>query len=84
MRNEDPTNRLDEFEVVWATGVVDRFKASQVSWPPPAGLFGEPRPEEPRLIRFHGVIEGSWTLVLQAREEDILSVRNLSQAGDLA
>lgn len=78
----------DEFEIVWKTGHVDRLKAHQVTWPDSAaaifgGLFGSRPAGAPRIL-FHGQIDGRWRLLLSAPEDDIATVRNLTQVGDQA
>lgn len=78
----------DEFEIVWKTGHVERLRAHQVSWPDNAvsmlsGVFGD-RPSRPSRIQFHGQIDGHWRLLLSALEDDIATVRNVTQVGDQA
>lgn len=70
-----------EYEVVWKTGHIDRFKAHQVSHTGGFNVFlqGPPKPER---IDFHGEFDGRWQLVLSAPVDDISVVRNLSQCGD--
>ena len=68
---------LDDFEVVWKSGHVDRLKAHQVSQPGTfGGMFGEP-PREPR-VEFHGEFDGRWRLVLSVPLSELSTIRNVS------
>jgi hypothetical protein len=74
---------ISSFEITWMSGHTETVQAHQVSWPNAgASLFGDPA--GPVFIRFHGEIEGRWTLVLQAREEEIRTVRNVTSGEVLA
>ena len=70
----------DEYEVVWKTGHVERFKVHQVSWPNNVRYgFVTDSPPLPRTVCFHAEINGRWTLMLQADEADIHTIRNITQ-----
>lgn len=74
----------DEFEVTWKNGHVDRFLAHQVTWPRESlALMAANPPETPRRVQFHAEMNGRWTLMLSALEDDILVIRNLTHARDL-
>jgi hypothetical protein len=72
--------RPDVYEITWMSGHIERVEAHQVAYPA-AGLAlarsmfntgtegGAPR------VRIHAEINGVWRLVLAAREEDIRSLR---------
>jgi hypothetical protein len=67
---------IQAYEVVWASGHVERIQAHQVTLPPDVPIFGSPvEARGPRRIMFHGQIDGKWQLVLSALEEDIRSIR---------
>ena len=72
--------RLDVYEITWMSGHVERVLAHQVSWPE-AGLnlarsmFGVGAEGGPTRVRIHAEISGRWCLTLSAREEDIRSMR---------
>lgn len=71
---------LDEFEVIWRNGHIDRFRAHQVTYPGNSPLFTyESDGVRVERIEFHGEIDGHWRLMLSADRSDILSVRNVSQ-----
>lgn len=75
----------DEFEVVWKNGHVDRFKAHQVTWPDSSfslATMMHDGPMKPRRVQFHAEIEGRWTLMLSALEDDISVIRNVTHARD--
>jgi len=64
------------YEITWKTGHTERFAAHQVSWAGrTSGLFGESC-GAPRVL-FHAEIEGRWTLLLSALEDDIRTIRNV-------
>lgn len=72
--------RPDVYEITWMSGHVERVLAHQVSYPHQGITFaaeyvgmaaegGAPR------VRIHAEIDGEWRLTLAAREEDIRSMR---------
>ena len=65
------------YEVTWLSGHVETINAHQVSWPGTA-LFGS-SPRDP-WVRFHADVDGQWRLVLQARETDLRSIRDVTSA----
>lgn len=70
----------DEYEVIWGNGHVDRITAHQVSWaggPPLLGIG----PATPRRVLFHAEVDGHWRLLLVAMEDDITTIRNVTQVG---
>lgn len=70
---------IQSFEITWQSGHVETIHAHQVSWPDNArALFG-PADSDP-FVRFHGQIGGRWRLVFQARELEIRSIRNVTDA----
>lgn len=73
----------DEYEVTWKSGHIDTFRASQISWPNAArraGIFFDADPSAPNIVCFHDSIDGKWTLILRANEDDIEAIRNLTRA----
>ena len=69
---------LDDYEVTWLNGAVDRFKAHQVT--STGGLsFIDVGPLKPRRVLFHGEFDGQWRLVFSALEDDIRTIRNLTR-----
>jgi len=71
---------LRTYEIIWKSGHVETIQAHQVLCPHDDFLTGRPDP----WFRFHGEFDGKWTLVLQAREEDILSVRMVPAPAEAA
>ena len=68
---------LDDYEVTWLNGAVDRFKAHQVTH---TGLsIIDTGPPRAHRILFHGEFDGQWRLVFSALEDDIRTVRNLTR-----
>lgn len=75
---------LQTFEITWKTGHVERIQAHQVSWHGNSGMFDaigsalgvETRKQQDPSVVFHAELEGRWTLVLRALEEDIRTIRN--------
>lgn len=65
------------YEVTWLSGHVETVIAHQVSWPNnSADLFlGAARPVR---IQFHAEVDGRWTLQLSALEDDLRTVRNIT------
>ncbi|MFC3988784.1 hypothetical protein [Actinoplanes siamensis] len=72
--------RPDVYEIVWISGHVERIKAHQVSFPE-AGLafaratLGTAREVGPPRVRIYAEVNDEWRLILAAREEDIRSLR---------
>jgi hypothetical protein len=68
---------LRSYEIIWHSGHVETIQAHQVSWPnnSAAVLFGA---QLPRIIHFHGEIDGRWTLVLHADEAEIRTIRDVT------
>jgi hypothetical protein len=71
---------LQTYEVVWTNGHVEQVPAHQVTWTGAllGYLFGD-KPDAPPRIRFHAEINGQWLLVLDALEQDIRTVRLVTQ-----
>jgi hypothetical protein len=68
---------VQTYEVVWQSGHMERIQAHQVIWPGNAlSLFGVAT-KPPRVV-MHAVLDGRWTLMLSAPEEDIRSIRNVT------
>ena len=62
-----------EYELVWKSGYVESIWACQVSWP---------NEDIPNIIHFHANLNGKWTFVMMANEDELLSIRNLTVARD--
>lgn len=79
---------LDTFEIIWASGHVERIQAHQVLAPQNdmmAGIFGTATATKKRDgWMFHGEFDGHWKLVLFAPAEDIVTIRNVTHAIDNA
>jgi len=75
---------VNEYEVIWKTGHVDRLMAHQVSWPGGASdaIFGRGT-VRPERVRFHAEVDGRWTLMLDAPADEISTVRNVTHVRDL-
>lgn len=71
---------LDTYEVIWASGHVERVKAHQVI-APQSPLFGSGSPRDHRWM-IHGEVDGRWRLLLMAADEDIRSIRNVTHTRD--
>lgn len=70
---------LRSYEITWHSGHVETIRAHQVSWPNAMSqMLGEPA--LPRIIQFHGEIDGQWTLVLHADESEIRTIRDVTVA----
>ncbi|MDG4791893.1 hypothetical protein O7626_39455 [Micromonospora sp. WMMD1102] len=77
---------VQTYEITWMSGHIETVLAHQVSWPNngmalvPAGLmFGAAQESAPSIIRMHAELDGHWTLTLSAREEDIRTIRLVTQ-----
>jgi hypothetical protein len=70
-----------EYEVVWKSGHVDRFVAHQVSWPHSGSILEGEFSRDGR-VHFHAEVEGNWTLILSAQEDDIATIRNVTETQD--
>lgn len=77
----------EQYEITWMSGHIETVLAHQVTFPH-TGLAGfgggimmalTADSGAPR-IRFHAEIDGHWCLTLQAREEDIRSIRLVTAA----
>ena len=65
------------YEITWLSGHVETVAAHQVSWPNNlTRMFGGS--SEGQRIQFHAEIDGRWALQLSAREDDIRTVRNVT------
>ena len=74
----------DAYQIVWDSGHVETVHAEQVSWPNNYARHIL-KQDAPDIVNFHDTIDGKWTLVLQARSDEIMSIRNLTRApGGLA
>lgn len=74
---------LRSYEITWMSGHIETIQAHQVSWPSMAvNLFRQlaSGDDSDPFIRFHGEVDGRWTLVLQAREREIRTVRDVTAA----
>lgn len=78
----------DRYEITWMTGHIETVLAHQVSWPNSLDssfreMFGgstATTTDRPRFVRLHAEIDGRWCLTLQAREEDIRTIRMVTDA----
>lgn len=71
---------LTTYEITWMSGHIERVQAHQVTRPSKNMLgasLGVETKQNP-FLRMHASIDGRWTLQLQAREEDIRTIRNVS------
>jgi hypothetical protein len=67
------------YEVVWMSGHVERVLAHQVMHTGNAlALFGG-NPEAKPRVRMHAELNGRWLLTLDALEDDIRTVRLVTQ-----
>ena len=73
---------LQTYEITWKTGHVEKIQAHQVSWPGNlermTSMFGiaTKTQRDPR-VQFHAELNGRWTLLLSAIEDDIRTIRNV-------
>lgn len=79
---------LDTYEIVWASGQIEHIAAHQVLAPPTdmtASLFpGATGTKTRDGWMFHGEVDGDWKLLLFARAEDIITIRNVTHTRDTA
>jgi hypothetical protein len=78
----EPQKRFDHgplqtYEVIWASGHVERIQAHQVTYPLGMAMFG-PQPDRREFISMHGEIDGHWRLQLRVPADDILVIRNVT------
>jgi hypothetical protein len=73
---------VDLYEITWMTGHIETVQAHQVTYPHAGlampslgGSLGLATETGPPRIHMHAEIGGRWTLTLQAREEDIRTIR---------
>jgi hypothetical protein len=65
------------YEITWESGHVETVIAHQVSWPNNlAHMMG--RSSAPQRIQFHAEVDGQWTLQLSAVEDDLRTIRNIT------
>jgi hypothetical protein len=82
----DERGEPDRYEITWMTGHIETVLAHQVSWPSRGeflarGLFGVGVGDKaPDRIQIHAEIDGRWKLMLSAREEDIRTIRLVTEA----
>lgn len=75
---ENNARKNYKYQVVWESGYTETIEACQVSWPGNLfSMFTPPGEEATNWVNFHAEVDGHWTLVLQTREDSILSIRNL-------
>ncbi|MEU7972197.1 hypothetical protein AB0B48_09150 [Micromonospora sp. NPDC049089] len=79
---------VQTYEITWKSGHIESVLAHQVSWPRrgmalvAAGMLtglGDDQPK-PSVIHFHAEIDGHWLLTLSAHEDDIQTIRLVTQA----
>ncbi len=70
---------IQTYEIVWRSGHVERIPAHQVTYPGLGGEVLHGRVRQYRMIEFHGEIDGRWRLTLRADEDDIQTVRLITQ-----
>lgn len=73
----------DSYEVIWKSGHIDCIEAHQISWPHRSSAWLDSSPSPTQVVHFHAEIEGRWTLVLSAPEEEIVTIRNLTRTNNL-
>ena len=82
-KDRGPTS---DYAITWRNGHVDHVHAHQVSWDDGfsfmSGFMGSQEPPKPKRVKFHAEIDGHWTLLLDTLEEDIVSIRNVTQVPD--
>lgn len=78
MSDEEPVRPpASAYEVTWMTGHVETVLAHQVTWPGNASsLFGAVATKTIERVVFHAYVNDKWTLMLDARVEDIRTIRN--------
>jgi hypothetical protein len=64
------------YEITWMSGHVETVIAHQVSWPNAGANLFSRGPARPSRIQFHAEVDGRWTLMLSALEDDLRTVRN--------
>jgi hypothetical protein len=85
-RHDHKYGTPDHYEITWMTGHIETVLAHQITWPNSSAdlrrMFGglATATEEPRFVRMHAELDGRWCLTLQAREEDIRSIRLVTNA----
>jgi hypothetical protein len=68
---------MHAFEVAWVSGHIETIWAHEVDWPGSGfNAFADVSVKTAERVRFMGEIEGRWTLILDARVEDIRTIRN--------
>jgi len=72
----------DVYEIVWMSGHVETVLAHQVSYPGGLPAFLGAPEGKPR-IRMHAEIDGRWKPTLDALEEDIRTIRLVTDAEPL-
>lgn len=74
---------VDTYEITWMSGHIEQVQAHQITFPN-TGLLGfggivttalRAETEGVPRIRMHAEIAGRWVMTLQAREEDIRTIR---------
>ncbi|MBB3099349.1 hypothetical protein FHR83_007055 [Actinoplanes campanulatus] len=75
----------DVYEITWMSGHIETIQAHQLSWPRRGefmmrDLFGQAGGDKgPDRIQMHAEIDGRWKLTLSAREEDIRTIRLVTE-----
>lgn len=70
---------IQTYEIVWRSGHVERVLAHQVTYPGAGAELLHGRTRTYRVIEFHGQIDGRWLLTLRADEDDIQTVRLVTE-----
>lgn len=77
----------DRYEITWMSGHIETIPAHQVSWPHRGAymmrdVFGTAGAGDkgPDRIQMHAELDGRWKLTLSAREEDIRTIRLVTEA----
>ena len=71
---------LQEYEIVWRSGHIDRVCAHQATYRGGDSLFSRGAPTPERFM-LHGEIDGQWMLLFDALRDELLSIRNVTQLG---
>jgi hypothetical protein len=79
VNTDQPSDRgpMHAYEISWVTGHVETIWAHSVSWPGNSRhLFSSVDVRTAERVAFHAEIDGTWTLILDARVEDVRTIRN--------
>jgi hypothetical protein len=66
------------YEITWQSGHVETVTAHQISYPSTADVLFGRRTSRPARVDFHAQIDGMWALQLSALEDDIRTIRDVT------